>query len=164
MKTAAEHFTAAFRLPCLAGADDRRLFAKVCEWALEALQDPALQELPPLAPGESRTFTARQCCGILANAMLGNVADLMAEHKHNLGGLSFMRHLRFAEGVYVHKTAALLVYFEARMQADGTEDDGREVVFEHFGALRKASLKSWCGGAATCDWLPMRALARCTRT
>ena len=132
VKTAAEHFTAAFRLPCLAGADDRRLFAKVCEWALEALQDPALQELPPLAPGESRTFTARQCCGILANAMLGNVADLMAEHKHNLGGLSFMRHLRFAEGVYVHKTAALLVYFEARMQADGTEDDGREVVFEHL--------------------------------
>ena len=130
VKTAAEHFTAAFRLPCLAGADDRRLFAKVCEWALEALQDPALQELPPLAPGESRTFTARQCCGILANAMLGNVADLMAEHKHNLGGLSFVRHLRFAEGVY--KTAALLVYFEARMQADGTEDDGREVVFEHL--------------------------------
>ena len=62
--------------------------------------------------------------------MLGNVADLMAEHKHNQGGLSFTRHLRFPVGVYVHKTAALLLYFEARRLAEGTADEGREVAFE----------------------------------
>ena len=130
VETADEHFGAAFRLPCLAGVDEHQLFAKICEWALEALQDPALQSMPPLAPGESRAFTARQCCGVLANAMLGNVADLMAEHKHNQGGLSFTRHLRFPVGVYVHKTAALLLYFEARRLAEGTADEGREVTFE----------------------------------
>ena len=118
VETADEHFGAAFRLPCLAEVDEHQLFAKICEWALEALQDPALQSMPPLAPGESRAFTARQCCGVLANAMLGNVADLMAEHKHNQGGLSFTRHLRFPVGVYVHKTAALLLYFEARRLAE----------------------------------------------
>jgi len=133
VKTAAEHFRSAFRLPCLAGVDDKRLFATVCELALEALQDPALQDMQPLVPGATRTFTARQCSGILANAMLGNVVDLMAErkHEHNKGGLSFIRHLRFPEGVYVHKTAALLLYFEARRQASGTDDDAREVRFEH---------------------------------
>ena len=130
VETADEHFGAAFRLPCLAGVDEHQLFAKICEWALEALQEPALQSMPPLAPGESRAFTARQCCGVLANAMLGNVADLMAEHKHNQGGLSFTRHLRFPVGVYVHKTAALLLYFEARRLAEGTADEGREVAFE----------------------------------
>ena len=131
VKTSAEHFGAALQLPCLAGVDDKRLFASVCAWALEAVQDPALQEMAPLVPGESRSFTARQCCGILANAMLGNVLDLMAEHKHNQGGLSFVRHLRFDNGVYVHKTASLLVYFEARRQADGA-DDTREVRIDYL--------------------------------
>ena len=39
VETADEHFGAAFRLPCLAGVDEHQLFAKICAWALEALQD-----------------------------------------------------------------------------------------------------------------------------
>lgn len=136
--TTVEHFAAAFRLPCLAGVDDKLLYASVCSAALEALQDPELQQQPPLAPGESRSFTARQCCGILANAMLGNVHDLISKRRRGgtlkprcPGGLSFVQHMRFSDGVHLHKTAALLVYFEARRQAAGT-DDARAVTFEYI--------------------------------
>ena len=47
------------------------------------------------------------------------------------GGMSFIRHLRFPEGVYIHKTAALLVYFERRRQAMGTDDE-RVITFEYL--------------------------------
>ena len=104
-------------------------------WALEALQDATLASIPAMRAAAGprstpRMFTARQCCGLLANAFLGNVVDLMVGQKSasQQGGLSFHRLLRQASGVHVNKTAALLLYFDARRTAT---DGDRMVRFEY---------------------------------
>ena len=93
--TATGHFRAAFRLPCLASVDQEQLYGCVRMWALEALQDATLASIPAMRAAAGprstpRMFTARQCCGLLANAFLGNVVDLMVGQKSasQQGGLS----------------------------------------------------------------------------
>eukprot|EP00667_Euglena_gracilis_P011239 EG_transcript_11476 len=123
----AEDFDEAFSLPCLAGVDQPALFQAVGRWALEELRgDLTVFPTAPEPQGwarDVRQFTARRCRGILANALLGNVRDVMAERKCNQGGLRFNR-------LGPQKLAALLLYFQAGLQGDAADDE-RVVRFEH---------------------------------
>eukprot|EP00531_Pseudo-nitzschia_arenysensis_P019028 CAMPEP_0116126750 /NCGR_PEP_ID=MMETSP0329-20121206/6491_1 /TAXON_ID=697910 /ORGANISM="Pseudo-nitzschia arenysensis, Strain B593" /LENGTH=317 /DNA_ID=CAMNT_0003620839 /DNA_START=332 /DNA_END=1282 /DNA_ORIENTATION=- len=56
----------------------------------------------------------------------------MADYKRNRGGLSFWRMMRPDREAGVHKIAALLLYFFAGMELEGTKDDSRIVEFHHL--------------------------------
>lgn len=108
----------AFSMPALAGvrADRDKIFAAVKRWALDALANGPTA-LVPTAPGagvDVREFTAKECRGILANAMLGNVLDVMLPFKTHRGGLHFNRLLSDrTHEMNAHKLACLLLYFGA---------------------------------------------------
>ena len=92
----AEIYEHTFALPCLSAiASQTQLLANIKRWALSALEDGPMSVVHAVAPAEpfhcdAREFTAAQCRGILANALLGNVQDFVG-YKHNQGGLDFCR-------------------------------------------------------------------------
>lgn len=130
----AEAFSSIWALPCFASQPaPTSVFAACRRWALAAAETPVA--LRPLAVGEARSFTAAQCRGLLANALLGNVADVTREFKTNLqsreaGGLNFVRHLSGNASVGMHKHAALLLYLCKGLELEGTDDDHRVITFE----------------------------------
>ena len=135
MEEAASAYNIIWKLPCLSGHEEGLVLAAVKRWALEALDSPMMLE--PLMPGSAREFPAKQCRSILANALLGNIADVMHDSKHNQGGLDFRRHVRSAAsssvpGVAAHKQASLLLYFCKAIALEGTDDDQRMVRFERI--------------------------------
>ena len=125
----AHAFAAVWALPCFASQPSQHaVFAACRRWTLAAAESPLA--LRPLAVGETRSFTAAQCRGILASAILGNVADVTRALKTNAGGLNFTQHLLGHAPVCMHKHAALLLYLCKGMELEGTEDDGRVITFE----------------------------------
>jgi len=129
----------AFALPALAEKDRRVVFDALTRWAVAGLKPgdrTVVPSRPP--PGEwgrdVREFTAAQCRNILANALLGNVADPISEIRGvRDGGLNF-KHLN------AEKLAALLLYFNARLRLEQGADDQRVVRFEHIRGPSDASL------------------------
>jgi hypothetical protein len=129
----------AFALPALAEVDRRVVFDALTRWAVAGLKPgdrTVVPSRPP--PGEwgrdVREFTAAQCRNILANALLGNVADPISEIRGvRDGGLNF-KHLN------AEKLAALLLYFNARLRLEQGADDQRVVRFEHIRGPSDASL------------------------
>jgi len=102
----------AFALPAMAEVDRRVVFDTLTRWAVAGLK-----------PGN-----------ILANALLGNVADPISEIRGvRDGGLNF-KHLN------AEKLAALLLYFNARLRLEQGADDQRVVRFEHIRGPSDASL------------------------
>jgi hypothetical protein len=133
-------FEQALTLPCVADqlqhlGGNEALLSALKRWALQALQDDALQECRRSIVGESgtevREYSASQCRGILANALFNNVADTMAQYKENQGGLSFWRMMR-RDQISTHKLATLLLYFGTGLKLEGSVDDERMVRFEHI--------------------------------
>ena len=141
--TATGHFRAAFRLPLTATPCECRPRAAL--WVRAHVGTGGIAGCDaceyPCAEGRCRSaFNATHVYSpavlraagstVLANAFLGNVVDLMVGQKSasQQGGLSFHRLLRQASGVHVNKTAALLLYFDARRTAT---DGDRMVRFEY---------------------------------
>eukprot|EP00658_Telonema_sp_P-2_P045164 TRINITY_DN3308_c0_g1_i14.p1 TRINITY_DN3308_c0_g1~~TRINITY_DN3308_c0_g1_i14.p1 ORF type:complete len:314 (+),score=100.04 TRINITY_DN3308_c0_g1_i14:52-942(+) len=152
-KDFADFFAAVFSHKCLADVDRPGLFANVKRWALEALQEGPL-EVEYTNPQESgkdvREFSAKQCRGILANAMLSNVRDFQGS-KWNKGGLNFRR-MMLGDRVGLQKVVALLVYFAQTAALEGTEDDHRQVRFEHLRTASPDDLKErMCKHGAALD-------------
>ena len=113
------------------------LFEGVGRWALAALGPDAPPAEQPWAPGsgpQARAFTAAECRGVLANILLLNVVDPVGERDFKPpsknGGLRLDRRMLSCDAVGTHKLACLLHYFAAGLEAEGTEDDSREVRFE----------------------------------
>ena len=92
----AEVYECTFALPCLSAVTNQtQLLANIKRWALSALKDGPTSVVHAVAPDDplqcdAREFTAAQCRGILANALLGNVGDFSG-YKRNRGGLDFCR-------------------------------------------------------------------------
>ncbi|CAE8581094.1 unnamed protein product [Polarella glacialis] len=148
--------TAAFAVCGLGEVDGGRtskLFAAIQRWASAALggtgsaQDPASNnsndsfpsKIALWAPGSGPqrvVYSAAQCRGLLASALLLNVLDTSQDVKdrRNKGGLDFARMLRSTKPVAAQKLACLLTYFEVSLDSEGTEADLREVVFERRSA------------------------------
>jgi hypothetical protein len=128
------------------------LFAAIGRWALAGLpadgaassaSSPPLSEISASEPcwpnsdtdPRSRSFTAAECRGVLANLLLlnvddpvGRVADLKPAGKG--GGLRLDRDMLLDDEVGVHKLCCLLQYFASSMRLEGSADDSREVIFE----------------------------------
>jgi hypothetical protein len=115
------------------------LFAAIGRWALAGLPaDGAAPE--PCWPNSdtdprSRSFTAAECRGVVANLLLlnvddpvGRVAGLKPAGKG--GGLRLDRYMLLDDEVGVHKLCCLLQYFASSMRLEGSADDSREVIFE----------------------------------
>ena len=150
-------YNAVWSLRCMETcADERTLFAAIKRWALELLSSPPALE--PLPLGSSRDLSAAHCRGILANAMLGNVADVMNGSKRHKGGLDFSRQLldvhRVRSSVAAHKTAALLLYFSQQLSIEGTADDERTVTFERVECPSMEEMSSMLEGATEVPLLP----------
>jgi hypothetical protein len=150
-------YNAVWSLRCMETcADERTLFAAIKRWALELLSSPPALE--PLPLGSSRDLSAAHCRGILANAMLGNVADVMSGSKRHNGGLDFSRQLldvhRVRSSVAAHKTAALLHYFSQQLSIEGTADDERTVTFERVECPSMEEMSSMLEGATEVPLLP----------
>mmetsp|Transcript_62808 Transcript_62808/g.182182 ORF Transcript_62808/g.182182 Transcript_62808/m.182182 type:complete len:484 (-) Transcript_62808:208-1659(-) len=117
------------------------LLLHIVRWAMEALADGEgafPREVDLWAPGAGPrriAYSARQCRGVMANALLSNVTDTTAGYKDrgNQGGLDFHRMLR-ARSEGPNKLACLLHYFDASRLLEGTEADGRMVTFERRAA------------------------------
>ena len=128
-------YDAIFSLPFFAALPEAKLFPTVKRWALESMDMPP--DVSPLGLGAQRELSARQCRGLLANATLGNLQDLMTDCKRHQGGLDFWRHIRTASleapccGVAAHKQASILLYFAEAMREDGSEDE-RVVCFHRL--------------------------------
>ena len=116
-----------------------RLFEAVGRWALAALaaDDSSTDEPWPQSDSDprSRSFSAAQCRGVLANLLLlnvddpvGRVAGLKPAHKG--GGLRLDRDMLLDDEVGMHKLCCLLQYFATAMRLEGSADDSREVIFE----------------------------------
>jgi hypothetical protein len=133
-------FEQALAVPCVADqlhflGGEEVLLVALKRWALAALKDDKLSQIRPSVVGESgteiREYSASQCRGILANALLNNVVDTMAPYKENKGGLSLWRMMR-KDHISTHKLASLLLYFGTGVQLEGSTDDDRVVRFEHI--------------------------------
>ena len=124
--------------------DVDKLFSPISRWALAALQEPPPDVSPSAAPS-SRQLTARQCRGILANALLGNVNDSSKDHKRRAGGLSWRRMLI---SIGPEKLTALLIYFQRGLSLEGTADDDRVIVWER---LRTPSADGLAAQLEACD-------------
>ena len=122
-------FDDVFAEPCMDSVDRAALFAAICRWALEELQRNDCV-IVPTSPGKQgfsvdvRQFPASRCRGILANALLGNTLDTMADRREHQGGLRFSY-------IGPQKMAALLLYFNAGLALEGTGDDDRSVCYLH---------------------------------
>ena len=80
--SASQVLDSAFSLECLAAVDRAQLFRNIKRWAMDALRDGPCTVRhcrPDTAPGsvDVRVFTAKECRGILANALLGNVRTVL---------------------------------------------------------------------------------------
>ena len=144
-------------LTCLSEApDEPTLFDAVKHWALALLASPPLLE--PLPLGSTYRLSAAQCRGILANALLGNCADVMCDSKHHKGGLDFSVQLAsvLSSSVAAHKMAALMLYFGQALQEEraGSPDDKRIVTFERLACPSKEEMRSMLCGASNVRLLP----------
>ena len=143
----ARFFDEVFSLPVMLGIDRIALFAAIKKWALAALVDGPLKVIPMRTPenpleADVREFKASVCRGILSNAFLGNVRDIMATEKRNKGGIDFRSLIRGTkDDVGMAKIAALLLYFEAARASEGTSDDDRTVRFERIRTLDATALE-----------------------
>mmetsp|Transcript_108432 Transcript_108432/g.329631 ORF Transcript_108432/g.329631 Transcript_108432/m.329631 type:complete len:454 (-) Transcript_108432:116-1477(-) len=162
-------------LPCVAtaleaagiGDDVAGLFGAISRWALGALESAGPGAFPAVAdvwlPGggeQSVVYSAAQCRGLLANALLLNVHDTCHDAKDmgSKGGLEFEKMMMSTRPMAAHKLACLLQYFEASRGLEGTEADARQVVFERRvaapGCRSLADFKTWVleeGAHHTCD-------------
>jgi hypothetical protein len=93
-------FEQAFALPCVveslltAAKTPKDLLASLKQWALDIYSDNKLVVVKPSVVRhaqtklhrETRYYTASQCRGILANALLGNIVDVMASYVYYFQG------------------------------------------------------------------------------
>ena len=152
----AESFAAIFSLPCLSGHEDGAVFLNVKRWALAFLEDSTMP-FAPLECGEEREFTAAQCRGILANAMLDNCVDSLrgtSKRCEAFSGLDFYSAQFAGAGVGAHKMAALLLYFCKAASLEGTEDDGLTIVFHRVPCLAPKEMNDRLSGATSLPLLP----------
>eukprot|EP00747_Dinoflagellata_sp_TGD_P083755 gnl/TRDRNA2_/TRDRNA2_162246_c0_seq1.p1 gnl/TRDRNA2_/TRDRNA2_162246_c0~~gnl/TRDRNA2_/TRDRNA2_162246_c0_seq1.p1 ORF type:complete len:459 (+),score=70.22 gnl/TRDRNA2_/TRDRNA2_162246_c0_seq1:58-1377(+) len=157
-------------IPCLeratkaAGiADPQKLFEAIARWALTSLAPEAgpssfPREVTPWPKGTGNfrvSFTAAQCRGLLANAFLLNVRDVCERSKDHAGGLDFTVMFQSTSQVAEQKVACLMRYFETARELEGSEDDGREVVFERRSFEKDLeAFRSWVasqGHTQKCD-------------
>lgn len=148
--------------------DTAGLFGAISRWALDALRSTGPASFPQTvqiwAPGtglQKIVYTAAQCRGLLANALLMNVEDTSetaktwAEHK---GGLNFNRLIQSTKPEAAGRLACLLQYFDASRAFEETHDNLREVIFERRSALLEhrdiSEFHQWAleqGQAKECD-------------
>jgi len=135
-----------------------KLLQNIRKWALDGLDDQAMHRQLFSSPLEissdgsetgdkkrkrddhnprvgvaTRSLTARQARGVLANAFLPNLNDTMASKKDmwNLGGLNWCRLLTGNNKVGVHRMMCHLLYFEA-MSDEASPDLDRAIIFERI--------------------------------
>jgi hypothetical protein len=131
------------------------LFEGIGRWALAALEPDAAEMEALWRPGSgpnARVFTAAECRGIMANVLLLNVQDPMGDLKPpgKGGGLRLDRAMLRCPDVGTQKLACLLHYFAAGLEAEGTDDDVREIRFERrvgesLSQFKQAALASSAG-------------------
>lgn len=134
----------------------QQLFAAICRWALDCLgrsKDAFPSEVDVWTPGAGPrrvSYSAAQCRGLLANALLMNVEDTTADVKENTGGLRFNRMFQSSSRpVAGEKLACLLAYFMAWLDADGSEEE-RQIAIERRAEARSLEeFRTWTLSAAT---------------
>lgn len=109
------------------------LISSVCRWALWAAGGGFPSEVTPWARRDGprqQAFTAEECRGLLANALLMNVHDTSSDLKQFKGGLDFAAMICANDSVAMGKLACLLQYFETSRaeEASGRFDGAREVL------------------------------------
>eukprot|EP00933_Yihiella_yeosuensis_P079812 TRINITY_DN93238_c0_g1_i1.p1 TRINITY_DN93238_c0_g1~~TRINITY_DN93238_c0_g1_i1.p1 ORF type:complete len:490 (-),score=92.79 TRINITY_DN93238_c0_g1_i1:148-1566(-) len=147
-----------------ASLDIKSLFEAIGRWALEVIDDKPIDIWRTGGGARRVVYSAAQCRGILANALLLNVVDTAAELKDSRhgGGLSLDRLLNSTNEVAVNKVACILNYFILAQKSEGSEDDAREIVVERlvaelgledFGrwAMEEGSQLAVCSAVDECD-------------
>eukprot|EP00746_Dinoflagellata_sp_MGD_P003042 gnl/MRDRNA2_/MRDRNA2_105938_c0_seq1.p1 gnl/MRDRNA2_/MRDRNA2_105938_c0~~gnl/MRDRNA2_/MRDRNA2_105938_c0_seq1.p1 ORF type:complete len:493 (+),score=88.22 gnl/MRDRNA2_/MRDRNA2_105938_c0_seq1:95-1573(+) len=118
------------------------LFTDIKRWALDAMRNTGSGSFPQTvqvwAPGSGSQrveYTAAQCRGLLANALLMNVRDTSEKFKTmNKGGLNLNELIQSTRHVAAGRLACLLQYFDASRYLEQTEDNERKVIFERRSA------------------------------